>query len=80
MRDIIIIVINTAFYVKKIFSYNNLCPQNVCFYFIHAFELRLGKYTVFLLMESFLLQTLSIGNNVLVSQHLTDIHCIIQHV
>ena len=49
---------------------HNLCPQNVCIHFIHDFELGLGKYTVFLLMEIFLLQTLSIGNNVLISQHL----------
>ena len=31
----------------KEFSLNNLCPLNVCLHFIHAFELRLGKYTVF---------------------------------
>ena len=47
-------MITIAFLYKqkmKQFSLNNLCPQNGCFDFIHAFELILGKYTVVLLME-----------------------------
>ena len=53
MHDVIISVITTAFSCKimKLFSLNNLCPHIVCFHFIHAFELILGKYTVFSLIE-----------------------------
>ena len=45
--------------------------QSVCFHFIHAFELILGKHTVFqLILNRFLLQTLSVGNNGMILQHL----------
>ena len=60
----------------KWFSLNYLCPQIFFFFFhfIHAFEMILGKYTVFFinggLLKGFLLQTMSVGNSVLILQHL----------